>query len=160
LLPPLAGLAPATARSIVDPVRGGMPGGCKAGASRLGRVEGSFKAVEDQVEPVLEFVGVVVAGLEDVLDGQLGEVGVLAGGELRHDCLRDLGCLLRGVERQAGLLHCESVDVAVEGGVPVGGQLDREACVSKASDHGIVVSNVCGTGRSPRFHNRLDIITS
>ena len=34
----------------------------------------------------------------------------------------------------------------------MGGQLDREARVSQASDHGIVVSKVCGTGRGPRLH--------
>jgi hypothetical protein len=32
-----------------------------------------FEAVEEQVES--ELVGAVVAGLEDVLDGELGEVG-------------------------------------------------------------------------------------
>jgi hypothetical protein len=38
-------------------------------------VEHAFEAVEDEVQPVLELVGVGVAGLEDVLDGELGQVG-------------------------------------------------------------------------------------
>src|SRR5437660_1460781 len=36
-----------------------------------GRVTGPLEAVEDQVEPELVLVAVVVAGLKDVLDGQL-----------------------------------------------------------------------------------------
>jgi hypothetical protein len=36
--------------------------------------KGAFEAVEDEVEPVLEFVAVGVAGLEDVFDRELGEV--------------------------------------------------------------------------------------
>ena len=54
-------------------------------------------SVEDQIEPEFELVAVVVAGLEDVLEGQLGEVGVLVGGEPAHDRLGHLGRLLRGV---------------------------------------------------------------
>ena len=45
----------------------------------LGRAAGALEAVEDQVEPEFELIAVVVAGLQDVLEGQLGEVGVLAG---------------------------------------------------------------------------------
>jgi hypothetical protein len=37
-----------------------------------------FEAVKEQVETEL-VRAVVVAGLEDVLDGQIGEVGVLVG---------------------------------------------------------------------------------
>ena len=75
---------------------------------------GPLEAVEDEVEPELVLVAVVVAGLEDVLDGQLGEVRVLVGGNLRQDRLGQLGRLLPGVERQARLLQREPVDVAVE----------------------------------------------
>jgi len=82
----------------------------------------SLKGVEDQVEADLELVAVAVAGLEDVPEGQLGEVGVGIGGQLPGDLLRDLPRLLGGVERQARLLQREPVDVAVEQGVSVGGQ--------------------------------------
>ena len=64
---------------------------------RSGRVAGASEAVEDQVEPERELVAIVVAGLEDVLDGELGEVGVLVGGDLRHHHLRHLDRLLLGV---------------------------------------------------------------
>ena len=40
--------------------------------------EGGAEGVEDQVEPEVELVAEVVAGLEDVLGGQLDEVGVFA----------------------------------------------------------------------------------
>ena len=46
----------------------------------LGRAGGALEAIEDQVEPELVLVAVVVAGLQDVLECQLGEVGVLVGG--------------------------------------------------------------------------------
>jgi hypothetical protein len=37
---------------------------------------------------------VIVAGPKDVLDGELGEMGVLVSGELGPDYLRHLGCHL------------------------------------------------------------------
>jgi hypothetical protein len=51
--------------------------------TRLTRA-GPFEAVEDQVEPELELVAIVIAGLQDVLGRQLSEVGVLPG-ELIED---------------------------------------------------------------------------
>lgn len=50
----------------------------------LSRVMGSFEAVEDQVEAELVLAAEVVAGLKNMPEGELGEVGVLVGGELRH----------------------------------------------------------------------------
>ena len=118
------------------------------GAAVPGRrsAEGPVEAVEDQVEPELVLVAVVVAGLQDVLDDDLGEVRVGAGRELGHDRLGHLGGLLRRVERQAGLLQREPVDVAVEDRVGVGGQLDREARVPEDTEDGVVVSQVRGSG--------------
>ena len=40
-----------------------------------------LEAVEDQVEPELELVAVVVAGLQDVLDGHSARWGYSLGGE-------------------------------------------------------------------------------
>jgi hypothetical protein len=45
----------------------------------LGRAAGALEAVEDQVEPELVLVAVVVAGLQDVLECQLSEVGYSSG---------------------------------------------------------------------------------
>jgi hypothetical protein len=56
--------------------------------------ETALDAVEDQIEPVLELVRVVVAGLTDVLDDRLGEVGILTGGKLTEDELRRLSHLV------------------------------------------------------------------
>src|SRR5437588_5398032 len=50
-----------------------------------GRVPYRLKAVEDQVEPELVLVAVVVARLEDVLDRELSEVGVRVHREPGHD---------------------------------------------------------------------------
>ena len=47
------------------------------------RVPRSLEPVEDQIEPQLELVRVVVAGPQDVLDGHLREVRVRAIAE--HD---------------------------------------------------------------------------
>src|ERR1039458_6484048 len=44
---------------------------------RSGRVAGLLQPIEDQVESELELVAVVVARLEDVLGGELGEMGGL-----------------------------------------------------------------------------------
>src|ERR1022692_3989304 len=63
-----------------------------------------LEAVEDQVEPERELVAVVVAGLEDVLDGELGEVGVLVRGHLRHHHFRYLRCLLFRIAHGQGRL--------------------------------------------------------
>ena len=54
------------------------PRGCRSGWAG---VPGPFEAVEDQVEPEFELIAAVVAGLQDVLEGQLGDVGVLVGGD-------------------------------------------------------------------------------
>ena len=45
----------------------------------LGCAADALEAVEDQVKPELVLVAVVAAGLQDMLDGQLGEVRVLVG---------------------------------------------------------------------------------
>jgi hypothetical protein len=51
---------------------------------------GSFEAVEDEVESELVLVAIVVAGLEDVLDGQVGEAGVVLGGKLQQEGLGEV----------------------------------------------------------------------
>src|SRR5262249_59017761 len=112
----------------------------------------SLEGVEDQVEADLELVSVAVARLEDVLDSQLSEVGVRVGGQLPSDLLRDLRRLLRAVERQAGLLQREPVDVAVKQRVRMGGQLDREARFAEASEHGVMMPERRRAGGSARLH--------
>jgi hypothetical protein len=52
----------------------------------------------DQVESELELVGVVVAGLEDVLRQDLDKVGVLVGSDLLLELLGDRGNGFRAVE--------------------------------------------------------------
>jgi hypothetical protein len=80
-----------------------------------------------------------------VLGGDLGQVGVLVGGERGHELPRHLGGLLGGVERQARLLEREAVAVAVEQRVGVGGQLDGEAGVAEDAEDGVVVSDGGGS---------------
>src|SRR5579871_5967792 len=71
----------------------------------LERFAGLLEAVENQVEPVGKLVAIVVAGLEDVLDREFGEMGKLVGAHLRHHHSRHLGrLLLRLAKRQGGLL--------------------------------------------------------
>ncbi len=60
--------------------------------------KGALQAVEDQVESELELVAEVVAGLENVAEGELREVGVLVSSELRQDGLGQVGDLLWSVE--------------------------------------------------------------
>src|ERR1700680_1145288 len=79
------------------------------------------EAVEDQIEPKLELLRVVIAGLHDVLGGQLGEVGELGRRELTEEDLDHRCRLLSRVERQAPLLQRETGDVAVQGGKRGGG---------------------------------------
>jgi hypothetical protein len=45
------------------------------------RIQRSFEAVEDQVEPELELVSGAVAGLHGALGDELDEIGVLVDGE-------------------------------------------------------------------------------
>src|SRR6266536_274966 len=104
------------------------------------------ETVEEQVEPELELVAVVIARLEDVLGRQLGEVRVLLGGELRQDRLRYILDRLGGVERQAGFLKSEAVDIAVEQRVGVRGHLDREAGAPQRTDHRVVLPQRRGSG--------------
>ncbi len=86
-----------------------------------------LEAVEDEVEPELELGAEVVAGLQDVLGCQFHEVWVLACGERVDDALSEVGHLLSAGGRQVRFLERESVEVAVDEGVGVGGHLDREA---------------------------------
>jgi hypothetical protein len=78
-------------------------------------VVGPLEAVEDEVEAELVLLPVVVARLQDVLDGEGGEPGVVLARELLQEGLRQLGGLLGGAEGQVPLLQGEPVDVAVEG---------------------------------------------
>src|SRR5690242_17059298 len=100
----------------------------------------SVEAVEDEVEPVLVLAAVVVAGPEHVLEGELGQVRVLLGGELREHGLGEFGGLLAGVERQARFLQREAVDVTVKGRVGVGSQRDREARTPEAPEDSVVMA--------------------
>ena len=98
-----------------------------------------MQGVQDQVKAGLELVGVLVARLNNVRDGDLGEIGILPGLELPEDVACDLGGLLAGAEREARLLQREPVDVAVEQRVGVGGQFEREACPAQTAKHRVVV---------------------
>ena len=60
---------------------------------------GPFEAVEDQVEPEPELVAVVIAGPQDVLGRQFGEVGVLLGREVVEEGDGHRGGFLRGKVR-------------------------------------------------------------
>jgi hypothetical protein len=84
---------------------------------------GCVRAVEDQVQAEGEVGDAVVVAFHDV-DGQLDQVGVLAGGQLRQVGLRYLWVLLR-LEGVVEFLEREPVDVAVHGVPGVVGQLDR-----------------------------------
>src|SRR5438128_4784374 len=55
------------------------------------RVLGPRDAVEDEIQPVFEFVTIVVAGLHGAVDGHLGEVGILVRPESLEDVSCDLG---------------------------------------------------------------------
>ncbi len=100
--------------------------------------EGPAEGVEDDGEPDFELVAEVVAGPEDVLGRDLGQVGVLAG-ELLHERFGGLGDGLRA-EGQSGLLERESVDVAVQQGVGVGGHGHGEARGAQGAEGRIVVA--------------------
>src|SRR5260221_1376121 len=128
-----------------------MPGSYLAGQVS-GPLAGTFEAIEDQIEPEPVLVAVVVAGREDVLERELGEVRVLVSGEPRQHGQGQCRGFRWSVERQAPLLQREPVDVAVEYRVGVRGQLDREASVPKAPDDGVVVPQRRGTGEGPRLH--------
>ena len=97
------------------------------------RVTGPLEAVEDQGEAELVLVAEVVAGLKNMPECELGQVGIGGGGKLRQHDLRERRGLLWSVERQAPVLQREPVDVAVEGCVGVRGLLEGEAGVAEAS---------------------------
>jgi riboflavin kinase/FMN adenylyltransferase len=114
----------------------------------LVRVEG----VEDEGEAEGELVGVVVAGLEDVLGGQFGEVGVGVGGHVAQDGARDLVPLRRASERQAQLLEHEPVQVAVEQRDGVRGHGDGESSGAQRSDDRVVMAQGRGAGLRAGVH--------
>ena len=124
---------------------------------RLGRVTGPLEAVEDQGEAELVLVAEVVAGLKNMPECELGQVGIGVGGKLRQHDLRERRGLLWSVERQAPVLQREPVDVAVEGCIGVRGLLEGEAwrCGGiRGRRRGAAASlgrGTCGTpsGRSP-----------
>jgi hypothetical protein len=66
-----------------------------------------LEAVEDEIEAELVLLAVVVAGLEYVLTGQLGEARVLLRGELQQKGLRELGGLFGGAKRETPFLQCK-----------------------------------------------------
>src|ERR1035438_9536139 len=111
-----------------------------------------LEAVEDQVQPELELVAVVIARLQNVLGRQLGEVGESLGGELLEEGHGHLRGLLRAAEGQPELLHREAVEVAVDGRDRMGRQLDGEASPPQAADNRIVVPERCRASVQPRVH--------
>ena len=116
---------------------------------RSGRFASFVERVEDEVEAILECSCEVVADFGDVSGDNLGEVGevlrergelplVRELGELADLLLRD-GCgSLRALEREALFLKGEPVDVGVEDGVGLDGQIDREAGFTEATEDGVV----------------------
>src|SRR5207248_10424205 len=76
-----------------------------------GRVLGPLDAVEDEIEPVLEFVAIVVPGLHGAVDRHFGQVGVLAGAEPLDDVARHPGAVPWLAQGQGSLGDRESVDV-------------------------------------------------
>src|ERR1022692_4512530 len=76
-----------------------LAGGLAAGwflRGLLDRGVRPFEAVEDQAEPELELAAVVIARLQDVPGGQLGEVRVLLGREVIEEGHGHRGGLFRG----------------------------------------------------------------
>jgi hypothetical protein len=76
--------------------------------------KGPAEGVEYQVEPEVELLAEVVAGLEDVLRRQLDEVRVLTRGELPDHGSGYVGDAPWAVEGESGLLQREPVHVAVD----------------------------------------------
>jgi hypothetical protein len=112
--------------------------------------DGPAEGIEDDGEPDLELVAEVVAGLEDVLGRDLGQVGVLTG-ELLRERFGGLGDGLRA-EGQSGLLERKSVDVAVQQGIGVGGHGHGEACGAQGAEGRIVVAQRRRAGIGSRLH--------
>jgi glycine cleavage system regulatory protein len=75
-----------------------------------------------------------------VLDDHLGQMWVYVCWELKEDILRELCALLQGVGWQIHLLQRKAIEIAVHDGEGLGGQVDRESCLSNASDHRVVAS--------------------
>lgn len=92
-----------------------------------------LQAVEDQIQTELELVGQVAAGAGDVFGGHLGQMGIFVGGECLEGGSWRIGGLVGPVDREAGLLHHESVDVAVQQ-QGVSRHLDGEAPRPEASE--------------------------
>ena len=74
---------------------------------------------------------------------------VFLSGELLQKRLGELRRFFWRAEGQTPFLQGEPVDVAVEGGEGVRGELDRKACVAEASNDGVVVSQSRRPGSSP-----------
>lgn len=106
----LGGVAALTCAAVLARATGRTPWTGDAGSSGGGAGE----SVQDQSEPQVELVGIAVAGSEDVLGRQFGEVGVVLGEAVRHHRTEDLDELVGTGEGEADLLEHESVDVAVE----------------------------------------------
>src|ERR1700730_2938574 len=78
--------------------QGGSRTGCHQRCwQREGLVSDPLDAVQDEIEPVLEFVTVLVARLHGAVDRHLSEVGILAGPEPLHDVSRYLGDACRSL---------------------------------------------------------------
>jgi hypothetical protein len=68
-----------------------------------------IETIEDQVEAKLELVGVIVMGMKDVLERQLGKVGKFLGKIRPANLLLPLNDILWRLERQVRLVQRESV---------------------------------------------------
>src|SRR4051812_18636806 len=97
-----------------------------------------LEGIQDEVKADGELLAKVIAGAQDVLDRELGEVWVL-GCRAGEDLLGQLGRLRSSLEWQARLLQGEAVGVAVEQRVGVGRQRDREPGGAKAPQHSVVM---------------------
>jgi hypothetical protein len=94
---------------------------------------GPFETVEDQAEAELVLVAVVVTGLQNMPECELGEVGVLVSGEARKHDLRERRALLWSVERQPPLLQTLTVSGWATWPRPGSGSYVTLRCTSTAT---------------------------
>lgn len=113
------------------------------GASRLVRTP---ETVQYEREAKLKLIAEVVPGFQDVLRGEFHQMWILAGGELLGHPSGELGHVLTADSGEVHLLEGEAINVGVDEGVGMAGQLDREPGLAQAPEDGVVVAKRCGSG--------------
>ena len=99
----------------------------------------AFESIEDELDARIEFSTEVVAGLEDMVDSELGQVGEAIWRHLFGDGFGKRSHLSTRRRREGGLLEGEAIEERVDHGVSMASEPEGEPGLPETAEDGVVM---------------------